>query len=103
MRGKDPTASTNDNRADRIRMWARNLAVQKKKKGARLTLMESSCCLRANSASLLGEKIRLWRELFGGSVVGTANTLPSESPAAAPDEPSRERGRLRAPAWGGGR
>lgn len=57
-----------------------------------LTLMESSCCLKASSASLLGENIRLCRVLFGGSVVGTANTPPSESA-----EPSSERGRLRPP------
>lgn len=61
----------------------------------RPTLMESSCCLKASSASLLGENILLCRVLLGGSVVGTANTLPSGSlPAVGP---SRERGRLRPP------
>lgn len=60
-----------------------------------LTLIESSCCLKASSASLLGENILLCRELLGGSVVGTANTLPSESPTAV--DPSSERGRLRPP------
>lgn len=60
-----------------------------------LTLMESSCCLKASSASLLGENILLCRELLGGIVVGTANTPPSESPLAV--DPSRERGRLRPP------
>lgn len=58
-----------------------------------LTLMESSCCLKASWASLLGENIRLCRELLGGSVVGTANTLPSPSPG----DPSRDRGRFRPP------
>lgn len=56
--------------------------------------MESSCCLRASSASLLGENILLCRVLLGGSVVGTANTPASESV-----DPSRERGRLRPPEW----
>lgn len=57
--------------------------------------MESSCCLKASWASLFGENILLCRELLGGSVVGTANRLPSESPLAV--DPSRERGRLRPP------
>lgn len=72
-----------------------------KKKLLCLTLIESSCCLRASSASLLGENIRLCRELLGGSVVGTANTPPSESAAAV--VPSKERGRLRPPGECGGK
>lgn len=60
----------------------------------RLTLMESSCCLKS-SASLLGENILLCRELLGGNVVGTAKTPPSESlPIFGP---KRARGRLRPP------
>lgn len=60
----------------------------------RLTLMESSCCLKS-SASLLGENILLCRELLGGNVVGIANTPPSESLLTF--GPKSERGRLRPP------
>lgn len=60
-----------------------------------LTLIESSCCLKASSASLLGENILLCRVLFGGKVVGTANTPPSESLPTV--DPNSERGRLRPP------
>lgn len=63
-----------------------------------LTLMESSCCLRASSASLLGENILLCRVLLGGSVVGTANTPLSVSLPTV--DPSKERGRLRPPKEG---
>ena len=56
--------------------------------------MESSCCRKASSASLFGENMREWRELLGGSVVGTAKTPPS----ASPPDTSRDLGRFRTPA-----
>lgn len=56
-----------------------------------LTLMESRCCLKVSSASLLGEKSFPCR-LLGGKVVGTAKRPPSESPLPALEEPATKRG-----------
>jgi len=98
-KGKDPTASVKEKDTAHSYICACGretyLVGVKSNASPGLTLMESSCCLRASSASLLGENIRLCREQLGGSVVGTANMPHSASPLAA--DPSRERGRLRPP------
>lgn len=54
-------------------------------------LMESKCCRKVSSASLLGEKSFPCR-LFGGKVVGTAKRPPSESLLPVLEGPATKRG-----------
>lgn len=54
-------------------------------------LMESKCCLKVSSASLLGEKSFPCR-LFGGKVVGTAKRPPSASLLPVLEGPATRRG-----------
>jgi hypothetical protein len=56
-----------------------------------LTLMESRCCRKVSSASLLGEKSFPCR-LLGGKVVGTAKRPPSESLPPVLEGPATKRG-----------